>query len=122
MSNTLLLLSPSCTVSWTRQQALEHELRCREEARPSVFDRLTNGSDHRADGGRTKMRMDSVPATLLDTSTPSYQDTEPSATPSVFVVRAFYYMHRGELKMEIKQESHHYTCGSPNVTAMSLLS
>lgn len=63
------------------------ELRsCREEGRPSVFDRLTNGNNHRVEEGRTKMRMDSVPASLVDSGTLSYEDSEAAATPSIFVV------------------------------------
>ena len=63
-------------------------LHCREEARPSVFDRLTNGSQQRVDGVRTKMRMDSVPASQIDAGSLSYEDDEPLAAPSIFVVRA----------------------------------
>lgn len=67
---------------------------CREEVRPSVFDRLTNGSEHKADGTRTKMRMDSVPASQVDASSLSYEDSEPAATPSVFVVRLRFTSHQ----------------------------
>ena len=67
-------------------ESAEELLPCREEGRPSVFDRLTNGNNHRLEEGRTKMRMDSVPASLVDSGTLSYEDSEAAATPSIFVV------------------------------------
>lgn len=55
---------------------------CREEARPSVFDRLTSGNDQRVDSSRTRMRMDSVPADQGDDVYLDSGDGELPTTPA----------------------------------------
>ena len=59
---------------------------CREEARPSVFHRLTNGSDQRNDMARTKMRMDAVPTAASQDQQDFTDQQLPAATPASVAV------------------------------------
>lgn len=64
--------------------SLQLLLYCREEARPSVFERLKADNEVKGHETRTKMRMDAVPASkITEAASPLYDPVTDTALPTI---------------------------------------